>query len=112
MQENNSKSSKYSESTALVMLNTRNIRGYQSVREMIDKTAKKNGWGTKYAFLHIPIPKLSDANIANPLEFIWKAHKQISRKKSSWATPLTGMLLNMVDKLKGPEVGKFATLLI
>lgn len=91
-------------STALVLLNTRDIKGYKSVKEMVDK----NGvtlWGNRFAFLHVPIPKLSDTKFANPLEFIWKAHKEIKKKKNSLATPLNAMFLNMVKKLRGPEVG-------
>ncbi|OIV90156.1 hypothetical protein TanjilG_01610 [Lupinus angustifolius] len=103
MQEINLKSSK-AESTALVLLNARNIKGYKSIKEMVDNT-NNNGasWGNRFAFLHIPIPKLSETRFSNPLEFIFEAHKEITRKKNSLATPLTGMLLNMVKKLRGPE---------
>ncbi|XP_061364369.1 wax ester synthase/diacylglycerol acyltransferase 4-like [Gastrolobium bilobum] len=102
MQEINMESSK-AHSTALVLLNTRNIGGYKSVKEMVDKTNNVAAWGNRFAFLHVPIPELSDAKFANPLEFIWEAHKEITRKKNSLATPLTGMLLDMVKKLRGPE---------
>ncbi|KAK2366224.1 O-acyltransferase WSD1 [Trifolium repens] len=100
----NQDSSKY-QSTALVLLNTRNISGYNSVKEMVDiKNNNKNSiWGNQFAFLHVSIPELSGKKIENPLEFIWEAHKEINRKKNSLATPLTGMLLNMVKKLRGPE---------
>ncbi|XP_027359447.1 O-acyltransferase WSD1-like [Abrus precatorius] len=103
MQETNLKANT-TQSTALVLLNTRNIGGYKSIKEMVDKTNDgSSAWGNRFAFLHIPIPELSDSKYANPLEFIWEANKEITRKKDSWATPLTGMLLNMVKKLKGPE---------
>lgn len=103
MVEINQKSRK-AESTALVLLNTRNIKGYKSVKEMIDKTNNVAAWGNRFAFLHIPIPVLSDNKFDNPLEFIWEARKEINRKKNSLATPLTGILLNMVKKFRGPEV--------
>ena len=65
-------------STALVVLNTRNIRGYQSVKEM-QKPKVKGLWGNKISFLQIPIPKLDQPKISNPLEFVWNARKQIKR---------------------------------
>ncbi|KAJ1412769.1 O-acyltransferase, WSD1, N-terminal [Sesbania bispinosa] len=95
--------SRKAQSTALVLLNTRNIRVYKSVKEMVDKSNDGAAWGNRFAFLHVPIPELSDAKFENPLEFIWEAHKEINRKKNSLATPLTGMLLDMVKKLSGPE---------
>ncbi|CAL0299125.1 unnamed protein product [Lupinus luteus] len=103
MQEINLKSSK-AESTSLVLLNARNIKGYKSIKEMVDNTNNNDApWGNRFAFLHIPIPKLSETRFSNPLEFIFEAHKEITRKKNSLATPLNGMLLNMVMKLRGPE---------
>ncbi|RDX81430.1 O-acyltransferase WSD1, partial [Mucuna pruriens] len=102
MQEINLKSSK-TESTALVLLNTRNIEGYRSIKEMVEKTNSSAAWGNQYAFLHIPIPELSDSKYANPLEFILEAHKEMNKKKNSLATPLTGMLLDSLRKLRGPE---------
>lgn len=104
MQEINLKSSQ-TQSTALVLLNTRNIEGYKSVKEMIEKTNSRSAWGNQYAFLHVPIPELSDSKYANPLEFIREAHMDMTKKKNSLATPLTGMLLDMLRKLRGPEVG-------
>ncbi|KAK7316200.1 hypothetical protein VNO77_35027 [Canavalia gladiata] len=102
MQEINLKSNR-TQSTALVLLNTRNIGGYKSIKEMVDKNNNGAAWGNRFAFLHVPIPELTDSKYANPLEFIWEANKEINRKKNSLATPLTGMLLNMVKKLRGPE---------
>ncbi|KAG4911910.1 hypothetical protein AAZX31_19G040900 [Glycine max] len=102
MQEINLKSSQ-TQSTALVLLNTRNIEGYKSVKEMIEKTNSRSAWGNQYAFLHVSIPELSDSKYANPLEFIREAHKDMTKKKNSLATPLTGMLLDMLRKLRGPE---------
>jgi len=99
------KESRKANSTALVLLNTRNIKGYKSVKEMVSKNNNGAAWGNQFAFLHVPIPELNDPKFENPLEFIWEAHKEISRKKNSLVTPLTGTLLNMVKTLRGPEVG-------
>lgn len=103
MQEINLKSSQ-TQSTALVLLNTRNIEGYKSIKEMVDKTNSRAKWGNQYAFLHVPIPELSGSKYANPLEFILEAHKEMNKKKNSLATLLTGMLLDTLRKLRGPEV--------
>ncbi|QHO09145.1 hypothetical protein HN51_067695 [Arachis hypogaea] len=101
MEEMNSKS-KTAESTALVLLNTRNIEGYQSINDMLNTKAKAP-WGNKISFLHVPIPKLKQSRTSNPLEFIWEAHNMIKRKKQSLAVPLTGTLLEMEGKLRGQE---------
>ncbi|XP_020977665.1 O-acyltransferase WSD1 [Arachis ipaensis] len=102
MEEMNSKS-KTAESTALVLLNTRNIEGYQSINDMLN-TKAKGPWGNKISFLHVPIPKLKQSRTSNPLEFIWEAHNIIKRKKQSLAVPLTGTLLEMEGKFRGQEV--------
>lgn len=90
-------------STALVVLNTRNIRGYQSVKEM-QKPKVQGLWGNKISFLQIPIPKLSQSKISNPLEFVWNARKLIKRKRHSFSVYLIGLLLDLEMKLRGPEV--------
>ncbi|XP_020233929.1 O-acyltransferase WSD1 [Cajanus cajan] len=102
MQEINLKSSQ-TQSTALVLLNTRNIEGYKSVKEMVEKTNSRAAWGNQYAFLHVPIPELSDSKYANPLEFVWEANKEMNKRKNSLATHLTGMLLDTLRKLRGHE---------
>ncbi|KAK7404997.1 hypothetical protein VNO78_06110 [Psophocarpus tetragonolobus] len=89
-------------STAVVMLNTRNIRGYQSVKEM-QKPELKGLWGNKISFLQVPIPKLSQSKISNPLEFVWNAQKLIKRKRRSFSVYLIGLLLDLEMKLRGPE---------
>ncbi|KAI9119035.1 hypothetical protein K1719_009710 [Acacia pycnantha] len=101
MQEINDKS-KVANSTALVLLNTRNVEGYQSVDDMLNAKAK-GPWGNHFSFLHVPIPKLENGMISNPLGCIWEAHNIIKRKKKSLAVPLTGMLLDMESKIKGYE---------
>ncbi|QHO09291.1 O-acyltransferase [Arachis hypogaea] len=101
MEQMNSKS-KTAESTALVLLNTRNIEGYQSINDMLN-TKAKGPWGNKISFLHVPIPKLKQSRSSNPLEFIWEAHNIIKRKKQSLAVPLTSTLLEMEGKFRGQE---------
>ncbi|KAL2330001.1 hypothetical protein Fmac_017582 [Flemingia macrophylla] len=94
--------SKMADSTALVLLNTRNIDGYQSINDMLNNKAK-GLWGNKISFLHVPIPKLNQKKISNPLEFVWDSHNIIKRKKQSLAVALTGTLLEMESKFRGQE---------
>ncbi|KAK7394514.1 hypothetical protein VNO78_15043 [Psophocarpus tetragonolobus] len=94
--------SKTADSTALVLLNTRNIEGYQSINEMLN-TKAKGPWGNKISFLHVPIPKLNQNKMSNPLDFIWESHDIIKRKKQSLAVALTGTLLDMETKFRGHE---------
>ncbi|XP_004489155.2 wax ester synthase/diacylglycerol acyltransferase 4-like [Cicer arietinum] len=102
MQNLDSKS-KTANSTALVLLNTRNIEGYQSIDEMLNTKKTKGPWGNKISFLHVPIPKLNGSNISNPLEFIWDTHNIIKRKKQSLGVALTGTLLDIEGKFRGQE---------
>ncbi|RDX87691.1 O-acyltransferase WSD1 [Mucuna pruriens] len=101
MQDMDSKS-KTAHSTALVLLNTRNIEGYQSINDMLN-TKAKGPWGNRISFLHVPIPKLNDTRISNPLEFILDSHNIIKRKKQSLGVVLTGTLLEIEGKLRGQE---------
>ncbi|KAL5095937.1 hypothetical protein RYX36_000264 [Vicia faba] len=102
MQEKDSKSNT-SNSTALVLMNTRNIEGYQSIDDMLN-TKKSNGpWGNRISFLHVPIPKLNETRISNPLEFIHDTHNIINRKKHSLVLALTGTLLDIEGKIRGLE---------
>lgn len=96
--------SKTADSTALVLLNTRNIEGYQTINDMLNSKAK-GPWGNKISFLHVPIPKLNQNRMSNPLDFIWESHNIIKRKKQSLAVALTGTLLDMESKFRGQEVG-------
>ncbi|XP_027352697.1 O-acyltransferase WSD1-like [Abrus precatorius] len=101
MQDMDSKSNT-AHSTALVLLNTRNIKGYQSINDMLN-TKAKGPWGNKITFLHVPIPKLSESKISSPLQFIWDSHNIIKRKKQSLAVALTGTLLDVEGKFRGQE---------
>ncbi|XP_010935670.1 wax ester synthase/diacylglycerol acyltransferase 4-like [Elaeis guineensis] len=93
---------KTSRVTALVTLNTRAIKSYQSIQEMT-KPNSKSRWGNHFAFLHVSIPKCKDAENADPLEFVHKAKRIIRSKRNSLAIYLTSGLLELLRKLKGPE---------
>ncbi|CAI8617044.1 unnamed protein product [Vicia faba] len=101
MEEMNEKT-KRANSTAVVMLNTRNIKGYQSLKEM-QKPESKGLWGNKLSFLQIPIPKPNKSGICNPLEYVWEAREVIKRKKSSFSVHLIALLMDLEMKLRGPE---------
>ncbi|KAK7404996.1 hypothetical protein VNO78_06109 [Psophocarpus tetragonolobus] len=101
MQEIDNKAGK-ANSTGLVMLSTRNIGSYQSIQEMM-KADSKSPWGNHISFLHVPIPKLSQASLSNPLDFVWKAQKIIKRKRNSFTVFLIEWLLDMELKLRGHE---------
>ena len=102
MQEISNKSTK-SHSTALVLLNTRIMSGYKSIEEMLKPNSKVQ-WGNQFAFLHVPMPELKDHKSPNPLDFVLAASKIIKKKKSSLGVYLTGRVLEIVKKLRGPEV--------
>lgn len=98
----NHESSK-TETTALLLLNTRKIRAYKSVKEMVGANSEAP-WGNRFHFMHVPIPELGESNSLNPLEFVLKANKIIKRKRISLAVPLTSALLRFVNRIKGPKV--------
>ncbi|KAL2894002.1 O-acyltransferase WSD1, partial [Bienertia sinuspersici] len=100
MQEIDTETSK-SQSTALVLLNTRNIRGYMSIEEMTKTHTKL--WGNQFAFLHVAMPKLINDNFSNPLDFIYETQKQITRLRNSPAISLTAQCLEIARKCKGSE---------
>ena len=102
MQEISNKSTK-SHSTALVLLNTRIMSGYKSIEEMLKPNSKAQ-WGNQFAFLHVPMPELKDHKSPNPLDFVLAASKIIKKKKSSLGVYLIGRVLEIVKKLRGPEV--------
>lgn len=93
------------QSTALVLLNTRDISGYKSVKEMV-KPHKVNTplWGNQFGFLHIPVPELNGVDDLNPVDFVFKAQRLILKKRSSLGVHLTGWLLEILRKYRGPEV--------
>lgn len=94
---------KNGKSTALVLLNTRNIGGYKSISEMMEHKAE-SAWGNQFAFLHVSLPKLTAADPIDPLSFVLNARKAIKKKRDSAAVLLTGKLLETMRKWRGPEV--------
>ena len=92
-----------SHTTAVAMLNVRNVKGYQSVKDMMRK-GTKGQWGNQISFLQVPVPKLSESRKSNPLEFVWKAHKIMKKKRHSFSVFLVGWLLDLEMKLRGHEV--------
>ncbi|XP_061946810.1 wax ester synthase/diacylglycerol acyltransferase 4-like [Populus nigra] len=89
-------------STALVLLNTRVISGYRSVKEMVKPDAE-SPWGNQFGFLHVSVPELTDSRFSKPLECVTIAQEIIQRKRSSLAVNLTGRLLEVLRKIRGPE---------
>ncbi|XP_073058383.1 wax ester synthase/diacylglycerol acyltransferase 11-like [Primulina eburnea] len=94
--------SRNADSTALVLLNTRNIAGYKSIPEMIEPDAE-SPWGNQFAFLHVSVPVLTEEELSNPLSIVFKARAAINRKRNSSAVLLTGKLLDTMRKFRGPE---------
>ncbi|XP_047941428.1 wax ester synthase/diacylglycerol acyltransferase 4-like [Salvia hispanica] len=101
MQKGDEESCK-SKTTALVLLNTRATRGYKSVDEMI-KPNSDMPWGNQFTFLHVPLPKLTQSELLNPLDFVKKAHRVIKRQRNSAAVYLTGQLLSFIQMVRGHE---------
>ncbi|KAG5545286.1 hypothetical protein RHGRI_017673 [Rhododendron griersonianum] len=94
--------------TALVVLNTRALGGYTTIEEMV-KPKSEMPWGNRFTFLHVSIPKLTggatnDHVNLNPLRFVKEAHWIIKRKRNSAVVYLTGWILEIVRKFRGPEV--------
>uniref|UniRef100_A0A1D1YPJ0 O-acyltransferase WSD1 n=1 Tax=Anthurium amnicola TaxID=1678845 RepID=A0A1D1YPJ0_9ARAE len=100
--QSQSKQSSVSELTALVLLNTRVINSYQTLKEMSTPNAE-SPWGNQFGFLHVSLPKHDDPLNANPLDFILEARETIKRKRSSLAVYLTGWLLERLRRWRGPE---------
>jgi len=86
-----------------VVLNTRNIGGYKSVQDMLNPD-NKSLWGNQFSFLHVGLPKLVNGQYSSPLDFVAHAQRLIKRKRNSLAAYLTGQFLEMIRKLRGPEV--------
>ncbi|KAJ4771238.1 O-acyltransferase WSD1 [Rhynchospora pubera] len=88
--------------TAIVAVNTRILRAYQTVEEMT-KPNSKAPWGNNIALLSVAVPMCKDSENVDPLYFIGKTSKTIKAKKNSHGLFLTGLLLKTMGKVKGPE---------
>ncbi|KAI3913985.1 hypothetical protein MKW98_010797 [Papaver atlanticum] len=100
--ETASKGAGNARSTALVLLNTREIITYQSVEEM-GKSETKGPWGNNFGFIHVFIPNATNLDTSDPLKFVFEAKKMITKKKNSLVVYLTGKLIDLMRKLRGPE---------
>ncbi|KAI3908544.1 hypothetical protein MKX01_009346 [Papaver californicum] len=100
--ETASKGSGNARSTAIIPVNTREITTYQSVEEMRKPTAK-GAWGNNFGFIHVSIPDSANVDTSDPLEFVYKAKKVMTKKKNSLIVHVTGILIELMRKLRGPE---------
>ncbi|CAN0896810.1 Wax ester synthase/diacylglycerol acyltransferase 4 [Linum grandiflorum] len=100
------------DATAIVLLNTRMLRSYNSIKDMI-KLDTKSPWGNRLAFLYITLPKLmvprndtenwTTTMQRRSLEFLKASRTIIQNKRSSIAIHLNAKILHLYEKLKGSE---------
>nr|XP_017251137.1 PREDICTED: O-acyltransferase WSD1-like [Daucus carota subsp. sativus] len=97
--ESKEKNSGDSNSTAMVLLNTRNMEAAGSMP-----------WGNHFGFLPLQLPKLSNTSPDhdpsldfNPLDFVYETHRVIKRKRNNPAAFLTGALLDFAREIRGPK---------
>ncbi|CAI0549654.1 unnamed protein product [Linum tenue] len=99
------------EITGLVLMNTRMLRSYNSIKEM-GKLKTTSPWGNNFAFVHVTVPKLTAISDENndqsrmrqcALEFVRAAGAIIKKKRVSLAIPVTAKLLELYRKMKGHE---------
>ncbi|XP_068649106.1 wax ester synthase/diacylglycerol acyltransferase 11-like [Aristolochia californica] len=86
--------------TLLMALNTRTMRGYQSVKDMIEAKS----WGNYSTLVQILMPSCTDVEKEDPMNFIFEAKKTMSKKKKSLLPFIMSRLLKLLWNLKGPEV--------
>ncbi|KAJ6318397.1 hypothetical protein OIU76_013858 [Salix suchowensis] len=67
------------------------------------KPDSESPWGNQFGFLHVSAPELNGTRFSKPLEFVTIAQEIIQRKRSSLAVNLTGRLLEILSKFRGPE---------
>ncbi|CAN0896808.1 Wax ester synthase/diacylglycerol acyltransferase 4 [Linum grandiflorum] len=101
------------DTTAIVLLNTRMLRSYNSVKDMM-KPDTESPWGNRFAFLHITLPKLMIPKLDHAekwtttmqrrsVEFLKASRTVIQNKRSSIAVHLNAKMLDLYWKLKGSE---------
>ncbi|RZC49440.1 hypothetical protein C5167_017861 [Papaver somniferum] len=80
---------------------------FYGIRLYMETTNKDSGnaraWGNSFAFFHVSIPDAPNVDTSDPLEFVFEAKKMITKKKNSLGVYLTGKLLELMRKLRGPE---------
>lgn len=96
-------SSRTKRSTLLPMVNTRNVKDYETAKDM-QKTKGTGTWGNRFTYIHVSVPKLEDTHISNPLLFVQEVYHAMNRNKRSWVSSLICMLLKTKHKFQGPEV--------
>ncbi|KAG0447697.1 hypothetical protein HPP92_028221 [Vanilla planifolia] len=89
--------------TALLLLNTRNIKNYQSLEDM-RRPGAESRWGNHFGFIHVSVPFSPDADQVDPLSFVVKGKQIIRAKMNSLGVYLTGKLLEWMRMRNGPEV--------
>ncbi|KAJ3692087.1 hypothetical protein LUZ60_012437 [Juncus effusus] len=89
--------------TTLILLNTRNISNYQTPQEMT-KPKATSPWGNNFGFIHATMPKCENVEETDPLYFVANAKKIVNAKRNSLSVFLTGRFLEMMRKIRGPEV--------
>ncbi|KAJ6429875.1 hypothetical protein OIU84_021310 [Salix udensis] len=70
---------------------------------VVVKPDSESPWGNQFGFLHVSAPELTGTRFSKPLEFVTIAQEIIQRKTSSLAVNLTGRLLEILSKFRGPE---------
>ena len=63
----------------MVLLNTRNIAGYLSLKDMLNTDAK-GSWGNRTTIEHVALPKLVDVDTLEPLQLFEKYIMQSRRR--------------------------------
>ncbi|XP_028761646.1 O-acyltransferase WSD1-like [Neltuma alba] len=87
--------SRTKDSTIMTNLSTRDAESYKTTHDM-HKSRGKGSLGIQVMFSYLPIPKLKDTLISNPLRSVWEAHRQMNQKKRSL---LAAVLLNKLQQI-------------
>ncbi|XP_043709633.1 wax ester synthase/diacylglycerol acyltransferase 4-like [Telopea speciosissima] len=86
--------------TALVVMNARMLKGFNTVGDML----KANIWGNHFSFLHVMLPsKCKDLKNMDPMDFVVQAKDEMRRRRNSMALYLTKRILGVFRKIRGPE---------
>ncbi|XP_042483870.1 wax ester synthase/diacylglycerol acyltransferase 11-like [Macadamia integrifolia] len=86
--------------TAIVVMNARMLKGFQTVGDML----KANIWGNHFSFLHVMLPsKCKDLKNMDPMDFVVQAKDEMRRRRNSMALYLTKRILGIFRKIRGPD---------
>ncbi|KAF5202096.1 O-acyltransferase wsd1 [Thalictrum thalictroides] len=83
----------------VVMFNTRMLKGYKNMEEML----KANLWGNYVALLTVPVSCMNGENNVDPLYFVTKAKKIMDRMKNSFYAYLTNTFIKMFMIIGGQK---------